>query len=295
VTWQELRFPLRDLDADRVSDELEALGALAVTLEDGADEPLLEPGPGEQPLWTSSCVRALFEQDADVDAIAATLWRTLDIQAPPHIAVARIEDRRWETVWQHEFQPLRFGRRLWICPSTYAPPDPDAVNVILDPGLAFGTGTHPTTALCLEWLEQADLYGKTVIDFGCGSGILAVAAARLGARRVWAVDHDTQALTATRANAARNGVAERVEAVLPHALAAANASILIANILARPLIELAARFAELIGPADEIVLSGILEPQGDELIDAYACKFSLQSWALREGWLCLAGRRLAQG
>jgi ribosomal protein L11 methyltransferase len=235
----------------------------------------------------------LFEQDADVGAIAAALWRQLDLQAPPRIAVATIEDRRWETVWQHEFRPLRFGRRLWICPSAYAPPDPDAVNVILDPGLAFGTGTHPTTALCLDWLEQADLCGKAVIDFGCGSGILAVAAARLGARRVWAVDHEAQALTATRANAMRNDVAERVEAVLPHALAAADASILIANILARPLIELAVRFAELVVPAGEIVLSGILEAQGDELIETYARSFSLQPWALREGWLCLAGRRLA--
>lgn len=290
MAWKELQFPLKDLDAERVEAALEELGALAVTLEDAADDALLEPAPGEQPLWPDSRVRALFDADRDLGAITAALRAWFGETALPDPAVTPVADQQWETAWRRDFRPMQFGPRLWVCPSGESAPD-DAVVVHLDPGLAFGTGTHPTTALCLEWLARASLDGKRVIDYGCGSGILAVAAAKLGAERVYAIDYDPQALTATRDNAAANGVADKVETAAPELFGDVTAELMVANILARPLAELAERFAKLVEPGGRIALSGILQTQCDELATLYAHWFDMNDAILRDDWALLEGRR----
>lgn len=290
MSWKELRFPLSDLDADQVEATLDELGALAVTFEDAADEALLEPAPGEQPLWTQSGVRALFDAAADLDAVAGALWARLDVPAPDW-QVARIEDRQWETAWREDFRPMQFGARLWVCPSGQTVPNADAVVIRLDPGLAFGTGTHPTTALCLEWLERRELAGATVIDYGCGSGILAIAAARLGAAHVYAVDYDPQALIATRDNAAANGVGAQISALLPDALPPLQADVLVANILARPLLALAEEFAAHVCEGGALALAGILATQRDTLRMKYAQWFAMNSGILRQEWALLEGTR----
>ena len=193
------------------------------------------------------------------------------------------------------FQPMRFGRRLWVCPRWQTPPQPDDVTVMMDPGLAFGTGTHPTTALCLEWLDEHDIRDRTVIDYGCGSGILAIAAAKLGARQVWAVDYDPQALTATADNAAENGVGRRLSVHQPDELEELNCDILLANILAAPLLELAPRFAHLVRPNGQIVLSGILDEQADAVMAKYRAWFNMEPAATREEWVRLSGQRSNAG
>ncbi|HET7674116.1 MAG TPA: 50S ribosomal protein L11 methyltransferase [Gammaproteobacteria bacterium] len=291
MAWKELRFPLNALNAESVEAELEELGALAVTFEDAADEALLEPAPGEQPLWTRTLVRALFDAAIDVEAVAPALWKRIDVPAPAFEVVA-IVDRQWETAWRRGFGPMRFGRRLWICPHGAAPPVDDAIIVRLEPGLAFGTGTHPTTALCLEWLDAMPLAGKTVVDYGSGSGVLAIAAAKLGAARVYAVDHDPQALIATRDNAAANDVSACIRISPPEALGdGIRADFLVANILARPLIETSGRFAALVPAGGRLALSGILHSQCPELVAAYAFGFIMDDPVLRDDWALLAGLR----
>src|SRR5690606_5929861 len=251
------------------------------------------------PLWQQTRVTGMFPADADVDGIRAVLLAALELEhLPPH-RVEILEDRDWTREWLKDFRPLRFGERLWVVPTAYTPPEPAAVNLVLDPGLAFGTGTHPTTALCLEWLDaqaRRDALGGRVLDYGCGSGILTVAAALLGATHVIATDIDPQALTATRDNAARNGVIGRVSLCLPEGLDAACAGetvdMVVANILARPLVELAAPIAARLGPGGHIALAGLLRSQADEVIAAYRAQgIALAIEAEREGWVRLAGSR----
>jgi ribosomal protein L11 methyltransferase len=189
------------------------------------------------------------------------------------------------------YAPMQFGTRLWIVPTGFDAPDPDGVNLLLDPGLAFGTGTHPTTALCLEWLDAHPPVDQVVIDYGCGSGILGIAALKLGAREVWAVDNDPQALVATLDNAQRNAVAAQVKPVMPGDLPAMHADLLLANILANPLIELAPRFADFVRPGAALVLSGILAEQADSVSAAYGDRFTLQPPAQREDWVRIVGVR----
>ncbi|MEW6692942.1 MAG: 50S ribosomal protein L11 methyltransferase, partial [Pseudomonadota bacterium] len=204
-----------------------------------------------------------------------------------------VEDQDWERAWMDQFQPLRFGEKLWIVPSWIEAPDAEAVNILLDPGLAFGTGTHPTTALCLEWLDGADMAGKTVLDYGCGSGILAIAALKLGATDAWGIDIDPQALTATRDNAARNGIeASRLHTGLPGALPKdALFDVLLANILMGPLIELAPTLTGHVRPGGRLVLSGLLGEQAEEVMAAYAADFDFDPPALKEGWARLTALR----
>jgi len=204
MAWLQLHIATDPDHADAFQDALEALGAGAVTLTDGADQPVFEPPPGARPLWRTTVVTALFSDDTDTDAILARLGEQGLVFADHRVEA--LADQAWERAWMDDFQPMRFGERLWIVPSWSDPPQPDAVNLKLDPGLAFGTGTHDTTALCLEWLEQTDLDGKQVLDFGCGSGVLAIAALLLGAERALGTDIDHQALTASADNAAANGV-----------------------------------------------------------------------------------------
>ena len=269
----------------------EELGALSITLGDAGDEPMLEPGPGETPLWSATRVTGLFAADTDTDALRAAINQALDRETGRHLRLEVLEDRDWERAWLDRFQPMRFGRHLWICPTGHRVRQPGAVVVDLDPGLAFGTGTHPTTALCLEWLDSARLAGRTLIDYGCGSGILAIAALKLGASGAVGVDHDPQALLASRANARRNGVSDRLELCLDRECGNAPAPLVMANILANVLIELRPAISSLVAPGGELVLSGILREQADEVIDAYGDTLSFDAPAARDGWVRLHARR----
>ena len=266
------------------------LGALALALSDAGDEPLLEPAPGATPLWQVVRLRALFDLTANPELLAATLAAVLGLE-PEAIAIEHVEDRAWEREWLRDFRPMRFGRRLWVCPAGQRPEDPAAVVLELDPGLAFGTGSHPTTALCLEWLDAAIEGGERVLDYGCGSGILALAALRLGAQRAIAFDIDPQALLATRENAAKNGLADRLEIAERPGNVAGSFDVVLANILSGPLVALAPGIAPRAAGGGALVLAGMLCHQSDEVAQAYRPWFDIGPVAEREGWTLLAGRR----
>ena len=291
MSWLELKIALGNLDPQKIEDALLEAGALSVTLQDGGDEPLYEPDPLKPPLWSDTRMTALFAADADMDGVRAYLLANLGLKHLPVHQVEPLQDRDWAREWLKDFKPMRFGKRLWVCPTAFTPPDPSAVNLLLDPGLAFGTGTHATTALCLEWLDGADLTDCGVIDYGCGSGILSIAAARLGAKYVLAVDHDPQALTATRDNALRNGVEHRIRVSPPDALPDNHAEVLLANILAGPLVKLAPLFARRLKSGGRLVLSGILESQEQELREAYGPHFDSFETTKREDWLRITAIR----
>lgn len=283
----KLRFTPANGNTEAAEDALWALGALAVTLRDAGDQPLHEPGPGETPLWEESVVEALLPDEIDVEQALLALAAAQVIESPADARFEALAERDWERAWMDRFEPMRFGEAIWICPS-HVEPDPDwGVVVHLDPGLAFGTGTHPTTALCLEWMDGIDFRDRTVIDYGCGSGVLAVAAALKGAARVLAVDHDPQALTATRDNAERNGVSTAIETALPDAFEPARAEIVLANILAGPLVELAEALYGMVRPGGWLVLSGILAEQAEDVEQAYAPLLGAANRVDREGWVRL--------
>ena len=286
VTAEREQTPLLEL-------LFENLGALSVSLGDAEDHPILEPGPGDQPLWPQTRITALFDGTRDAPSLGVELRSALPPRVAQSLALERVEDRIWERVWMDDFKPMRFGGRLWVCPRDMPAGTGDAVTIELDPGLAFGTGTHPTTGLCLEWLDVADLRDLTVIDYGCGSGILAIAALRLGASTAIAVDHDPQALEATVNNAARNRVNQRLSVHLPSEVPDAQAHVLLANILATPLIELCASLAERVERGGRIVLSGILSEQAEPVSRAYQPYFKMRPPVTREGWVRLEGVRLS--
>ena len=269
----------------------ENLGALSVTLGDAGDEPMLEPAPGETPLWSATRVTGLFSGDTDIDGLRSAINQALNRETGQQLQLEVLEDRDWERAWLERFRPMRFGKRLWICPSGHRVEQPDAAVVDLDPGLAFGTGTHPTTALCLEWLDGAALAGRTLIDYGCGSGVLAIAALKLGAAHAVGVDHDPQAILASRDNAQRNGVSERLELFLDRDFRATPAPLVVANILANVLIELQPRLGPLVAPGGELVLSGILREQAEEVIDAYRDTLRFDEPVERDGWVLLHALR----
>ena len=293
----ELSLTLRADQQETVEAALEDVGALAVTLLDADadtsnEKAILEPGVGETPVWPSIVLSALFEDGIDCSGLVHVLGELLPDLEPEQIVFREVAEQDWTRVWMDQFKPMRFGQRLWIYPWNIEPPeDTDAVVVRLDPGLAFGTGTHPTTALCLEWLDQADIAGTTVLDYGCGSGVLAIAAALLGAASVIGIDNDPQALEASRANAARNGVEDRLELHLPDADSDIPADILVANILAGPLHELAPLFATRVRPGGRLALSGILKGQEVELLARYAEWFDGLAVTTREDWVRIDGRR----
>lgn len=277
---------------------LEDLGALSVSLRDADaqtpdEQAIFEPGVGELPLWSSLVVEALFEADADRRGLLAALHELLPWLDGAQLALAELADADWERAWMDQYRPMPFGRRLWIYPWNVEPPvDEAAVVVRLDPGLAFGSGTHPTTALCLEWLDAQALAGKTLIDYGCGSGILAIAALKLGAARAIGIDNDPQALVASADNAARNGVADRLQLYPPEAVPEPlQGDALVANILAAPLHALAPRFAQVLRPGAPIALSGILRGQEEELVQRYGAWFDALAVDIREDWVRIAGRR----
>lgn len=289
MSWLQLSIETTEEQAPLLELIFESLGALSVTLDDAGDQPLLEPVPGEVKIWRNTRVTGLFTGERDADDLRSDLNQALNTDITRTLHLEWLADRAWERVWLEDFKPMKFGGRLWICPNGQLPGKPDAVVVELDPGLAFGTGTHPTTALCLEWLDSCDLTGKTIIDYGCGSGVLAIAALQLGASRAIAVDYDTQAIQATLNNAHRNHVAERLQAYLPEQLPTITTEFLVANILARPLIELAPRLCRLLQANGEIALSGILQEQSDLVVSAYAECITLRTPKRSDEWVLLSG------
>jgi ribosomal protein L11 methyltransferase len=288
--WRQLAATVAESLAEDVSDWFMARGALSVSMDDAGDQPLFEPPPGETPLWNLTRVTGLFEQE--------TVTEGLELQARGFFGAqivgwteSTLDDQVWERAWMEHFQPMQFGKRLWICPSGFEPPDPSAVNILLDPGLAFGTGTHPTTALCLRWLDSLNWSGETLLDFGCGSGILAVAALRLGASEAIGIDIDPQALTATRENALKNGVEKRLKCLEASAKESKICDVVVANILAGPLVELSSRILGHLKPGGRLALSGILEDQAAAVRAAYESIVIFEPDEVLDGWVILKGTR----
>lgn len=290
MPWIQLKLNTTGAQAEAIGDVLMESGSVSVTFMDSHDTPVFEPLPGETRLWGDTDVMALYDAETDMAAVIAQLQQSPLLGNDFVHKIEQLEDKDWEREWMDNFHPMRFGQRLWICPSWREVPEPEAVNVMLDPGLAFGTGTHPTTALCLEWLDGLDLVGKTVVDFGCGSGILAIAALKLGAARAVGIDIDPQAITASRDNAERNGVSDRLELYLPKDQPQdLLGDVVVANILAGPLRELAPLISVLPKSGGHLGLSGILESQAESVADAYREKFVLDPIAEREEWCRITG------
>ncbi|MBL0907570.1 50S ribosomal protein L11 methyltransferase [Pectobacterium carotovorum] len=294
MPWIQLKINTSGKVAEQLGDVMMESGAVSVTFQDTHDTPVFEPLPGETRLWGDTDAIALYDAETDMNAVIAMLEQEPLLGVGFKHKIEQLEDKDWEREWMDNFHPMQFGKRLWICPSWREIPDPNAVNVMLDPGLAFGTGTHPTTALCLQWLDGLDLEGKTIIDFGCGSGILAIAALKLGATRAIGIDIDPQAIQASRDNAQRNGVSERLELYLPKDQPAdLSADVVVANILAGPLRELAPLISDLPKAGGHLGLSGVLATQADGVAEAYADKFTLDPVAEREEWCRITGQRRA--
>jgi ribosomal protein L11 methyltransferase len=306
MPFLELSLIIRTEQQPRVEEALEDLGALSITLRDAdAETPdeqaIFEPGVGELPLWPTITLDALFDEHADRRGIAAALGDLLPWLEPDQLSFRDVADQDWERAWMDQFKPMAFGHRLWIYPWNIEPPVDDGnigrsdasmrVVVRLDPGLAFGSGTHPTTALCLEWLDGLDLHGRTITDYGCGSGILAIAALKLGAAAAIGIDNDPQALTASADNAARNGVADRLTLFLPEDRPDGATDVFVANILAGPLDTLAPTFAAAAKPGAPFAISGILAGQQDELLTRYAEWFEDLRADLRDDWVRISGHR----
>ena len=289
MPWLQVRLAITPDQAETYEDALLGVGAVSVTFMDAEDQPIFEPDLGTTPLWSNTHLLALFEADTDPVNLVAHLQLLTGGELPTH-EIEHIADQDWERSWMDNFQPMRFGRRLWIVPSWHTAPEPEAVNLLLDPGLAFGTGTHPTTALCLEWLDGQDLANCSVIDFGCGSGILAIAALLLGAPKAIGTDIDPQALEASRDNAGRNGIdPARFPVYLPADMPQQPAEVVVANILAGPLVSLAPQITSLVQAGGCLALSGILAEQAEEVRNAYAAAFDLDPTAIKDGWVRISG------
>ena len=278
-------------DPERIEAVMLRNGAHSVTLTDAGDNPVLEPAPGETPLWIDTKISALFAADANFLALERDLRQCLELEQLPPNHVETIADRVWEREWLKDFGPMRFGQRLWIVPGDATSPSDDAIIVRLDPGLAFGTGTHPTTALCLEWLDGLDVSGQSVLDFGCGSGVLSVAACKLGAILVEGIDVDLQAVTASRQNAKRNAVEDRFRAGTEISDDAAPFDIVIANILAGTLIEYSSVINDSVKTGGKLTLSGVLSEQVDDVQNAYEEWFEFEPPAIKENWARLTGTK----
>lgn len=293
MPWLQVRLAITPEQAETYEDALLGVGAVSVTFMDAEDQPIFEPDLGTTPLWSNTHLLALFEADTDPANLVAHLQLLTGGELPTH-EIEHIADQDWERSWMDNFQPMRFGQRLWIVPSWHAAPEPEAVNLLLDPGLAFGTGTHPTTALCLEWLDGQDLNDCSVIDFGCGSGILAIAALLLGAPQAIGTDIDPQALEASRDNAGRNGIdPARFPVYLPADMPQQPAEVVVANILAGPLVSLAPQITALVKAGGRLALSGILAEQAEEVREAYADAFDLDPTAIKDGWVRISGVKRA--
>ena len=289
--WLQIKLRTTNQSADVIAELLEQLGALAVSYTDAEDSPILEPKPGERRLWPNTEVTGLLEQGTDPKPILAVLKQLLGDHIP--MVATTLEDKNWIRAWMDQFKPLKFGQHLWICPSWLSVDEKDSVVVMLDPGLAFGTGTHPTTSLCLSYLDSLDLKDKDVLDYGCGSGILAIAALKLGAKSATGVDIDEQALIASKENAKRNGVEDKLQLVMgtDKKLDLPQFPITVANILAGPLAELEPIIASLTQSGGKLALSGILTEQADSVIEAYSKDFVMNKVKDLDGWALLTGTK----
>ena len=290
--WQQLKIQLHSEDASSFEQILFDSDAISISYLDAEDQPVFQEEPGSTPLWDNTFLLCLFNTKTDLGSLLNKLRCNTKVLNNKSLNIELIEDQDWERSWMKDFEPIQFGEKLWICPSWLSPPEPNAVNIKLDPGLAFGTGNHATTSLCLRWLDQADVRGSEVIDYGCGSGVLSIASALLGAVKVHSVDNDPQAISATIDNSRRNKVpGDVLTTYLPEAVPPVHADILIANILERPLIDLSEKFAELVKKGGYITLSGLLEEQLPSLLSCYDRWFDMESPQVEQGWVLLCGTR----
>lgn len=295
MPWIQAIVDIQPEQAEQIEDLLLAIGAQAVTLTDAEDQPIYEPKLGTTPLWDKSQLIALFDAEQplafQMQQLSA-LYAEETGNAFPNFKLELVEDKDWERAWMDNFKPIQFGDRLWICPSWLDEPDPTAVNLKLDPGLAFGTGTHPTTALCLRWLDGQNVSNKTVVDFGCGSGILGIAALLLEAKHMLGIDIDPQAVLATNDNAERNGItSDQYDVYLPENAPQKEVDIVLANILAGPLVELKENILAYLKPGGDLVLSGILESQAQTVVDAYSEGCDNLEVAVEGDWVRITGRK----
>ena len=290
MAWIQINTTVSETQAEPLSDAFMEASAASVTFQDAQDQPIFEPELNTTPVWQQTKVVGLFDAEVDTQAIINLLVQLMpDVPANTY-KVEQLEDKDWIRAWMDQFKPMQFGQNLWIVPSWTQPPKPEAVNLMLDPGLAFGTGTHPTTSLCLTWLDQHAPKGLAVIDYGCGSGILALAAQKLNAASVTGTDIDPQAITASKQNAKRNQ--EHIEFALVEDFSPPPCDLLIANILAGPLKELALEFNRLLKSGGTLVLSGLLASQADELITHYrTLGIELSTFEQQEEWGLLAGTK----
>ena len=295
MEWQQFVMNLETLNPASVEEILLRHGAQSVSFSDAGDVPVLEPAPGETPLWNNTRITGLFDPGVDMMEVLADLRASLELDQLPDHKLETLADRDWEREWLRDFGPMRFGERLWVCPTGIEPEEPNAIVVRLDPGLAFGTGTHATTAMCLEWLDGIDLQGRTLLDYGCGSGVLAIAALKLGCAHADAMDIDVQAVTATRSNAAQNDVLHSLTVSSSDEEIEGQFDVVVANILAGPLVELASSIAGRLRPGGRLALSGILSNQAAEVIEAYApwVRFDDPEFRQQDGqdWARLTGRK----
>ena len=293
MPWLQLSVQCSREELENTENIFLESGALSLTLADAKDEPIYEPLPGKTPVWPSTTLTGLFEQTRTIEDLYDELVNKLPAHQISSIRKQLLEDQVWERAFLDQFEPLQFGDNLWICPSWHEPPDPAACNIILDPGIAFGTGTHPTTALCMEFLDAHPPVNKTVLDFGCGSGILAIAAFKLGASKVKSIDIDPQALDATASNAQRNSIDPKQLGIsLPEEMNSNPVEYLMANILSGPLVELEPQLASLTFTGAQLVLSGILPEQADSVVQAYQQHFRLDKVKTMDGWCRITGIRL---
>lgn len=290
MAWVQIRFAIKSEHVDDISDLLMELGSASVTFTaNDPDEAVFELFPGDVKYWKTSTVVGLFDANTDMSHIANIIGQQDMFDGQFKHKVEQVEDKDWEREWMDNFHPIKFGERLWVCPSWRDIPEPEACNVILDPGLAFGTGTHATTALCMEWLEQMDLSDKTVLDFGCGSGILAIAALKLGAKRAIGIDIDPKAITASMENAARNGVEDKLEVYLPEDAPEFDCDVIVANILAAPLKELKHVICGYGHQGTLLALSGVLAEQANDVSEAYQGLMNLNPVKQKDEWVRIDG------
>lgn len=296
MSWLQIKTLIRPEQAEQLEAWLLQAGACAITLTDAEDQPVFEPIRGTTPLWQSTQLTGLYDAKQDAEQMLhkmQQLWQSSYPETPmPTLQLEILEDKDWIREWMDSFQPMQMGQRLWVVPSWLKPPKADAVNLILDPGLAFGTGTHPTTKLCLQWLDSLDLENKTLLDFGCGSGILGIAGLLLGAKHAWGIDIDPQALQASQQNAERNHLdPAKFPVYYPEQCPSISCDLLVANILAGPLISLAEELAKRIKPGGKIALSGILDHQAKDVSQAYSPWFELDELTQEEDWVRITATR----
>ena len=289
MAWHQISVITNENTAPQLADFFSNLGAVSVTYMDAEDEPVYEPAIGETKIWSNTQVIALFELEADPELIKNLVFEQFKQEGLQCWLYEAVADQEWERAWMEYYKPMKFADKLWVCPTDQEQLEPGTVCLTLDPGLAFGTGTHPTTALCLEWLASHDLAGKTVIDYGCGSGILAVAAVLLGAKIAHAVDIDPQAITATQSNALKNKVQDKINSYLPEQFVPFQADIILANILALPLINMSEQISGLVVSGGQLVLSGILHEQAESVISAYEKNIAFTPLVQQEDWIRLDG------